>query len=243
MDSNFVKITQLVIDKLEGGYYHPDMLKDGRVKDSRYSSSGETLYGIDRKAGGSLNTTEAGKKFWKIVDDSNARKNWKWNYMPTGEMKDKLQRLAAEIIYPEYVRNSKNYLSEKARKLVESDDRLKLNFIYATWNGEGWFKSFASKINDAVESGVQDTDKLTDIAINARINNQAKNQGARSLISQGGKKIAGFINTLKGNVTELYDKGESKFGKNYVNIGIGIIAITISSLIGGFIYYKYKKAK
>ena len=44
----------MIIDKLEGGYYHPDMLEDGRIKDSRYSASGETMMGIDRKAGGKI---------------------------------------------------------------------------------------------------------------------------------------------------------------------------------------------
>jgi hypothetical protein len=47
----FDKITSLVIDKLEGGYYHPNMLIDGRVKDIRYSGSGETMFGIDRLKG------------------------------------------------------------------------------------------------------------------------------------------------------------------------------------------------
>ena len=30
-------MVNLVIDKLEGGYYHPDMLQDGRVRDSRFN--------------------------------------------------------------------------------------------------------------------------------------------------------------------------------------------------------------
>jgi len=37
MDKCFYNLSKVVIDKLEGGYFHPDMLKDGRVKDSRYS--------------------------------------------------------------------------------------------------------------------------------------------------------------------------------------------------------------
>ena len=35
-----------VIKYLEGGYYHPDMLKDGRIKDSRYGASGETTMNL-----------------------------------------------------------------------------------------------------------------------------------------------------------------------------------------------------
>jgi hypothetical protein len=41
----------IIIEKLEGGYYHPDMLTDGRIKDGRYGGSGETMFGIDRKTG------------------------------------------------------------------------------------------------------------------------------------------------------------------------------------------------
>ena len=73
----FKQITNMVIDSLEGGYYHPDMLKDGRVKDARYGASGETMFGIDRLAGNSDKTPQ-GKAFWKIMDDAGARKNWKW---------------------------------------------------------------------------------------------------------------------------------------------------------------------
>lgn len=243
MDKDFLRVTKIVIDKLEGGYYHPDMLKDGRVRDSRYSKSGETLYGIDRKAGGKINETEAGKKFWALIDKEGARSKWKWNYMPTGELKERLQDLAAQIIYPEYIKNSNNYLSEKARKLVNSDDRLRFNFIYATWNGSGWFKSFASKINDAVQSGVTDTNKLTQIALDARINNQAKSDSARSLISQGGKKISSFIHTLKGKAENVYEGTTTKFGKSYVNIGIGVIALSLSLALGVFLYGKLKVKK
>lgn len=243
MDKDFLKVTKIVIDKLEGGYYHPDMLKDGRVRDSRYSNSGETLYGIDRKAGGKINETEAGKKFWGIIDKEGARSKWNWNYMPSGSLKETLQKLAAEIIYPEYIKNSNNYLSEKARKLVNSDDRLRFNFIYATWNGSGWFKSFASKINDAVNSGVTDTNKLTQVAIDARINNQAKSQSARSLIADGGRKIASFIHTLKGKAEEVYEKGSEKIGRSYVNIGIGILIASISVGFGLFLYGKLKDKK
>ena len=34
-NDSFSKVVSEVIDKLEGGYYHPDMLKDGRVRDKR----------------------------------------------------------------------------------------------------------------------------------------------------------------------------------------------------------------
>jgi hypothetical protein len=190
---DFGTVVATVIDKLEGGYYHPDMLKDGRVKDSRYGSSGETMMGIDRVAGGTINTTETGKQFWSLIDNVNARSSWTWGYRG-GELESQLRTLAGQIIYPVYNRNSQNYLSSQARALVESDGRLLFNFIYASWNGSGWFKKFASDMNEAVASGVTDTNQLCRVAINSRVNEGlTKGSEPNSLIAQGGKKIAGII--------------------------------------------------
>lgn len=61
----FVYIANLIIDNLEGGYYHPDFyingaatIKGGRIsaaafktKKADYINSGETLFGLDRNAG------------------------------------------------------------------------------------------------------------------------------------------------------------------------------------------------
>ena len=44
--------------------------------------------------------------------------------------------------------NMNNYLSPEARKIVESNPNLMFHFVYGTWNGPGWFRKFAMKIND-----------------------------------------------------------------------------------------------
>lgn len=62
--SKFEYITDLIIDNLEGGYYHPDFYITGRKRygdnafitannfvKSGYRSSGETMFGLDRDAG------------------------------------------------------------------------------------------------------------------------------------------------------------------------------------------------
>lgn len=48
------RATSIILDKLEGGYFHPSMLLDGRLPSRGshlYSKSGETYGGLDRLAG------------------------------------------------------------------------------------------------------------------------------------------------------------------------------------------------
>ena len=51
-NTDFKQSVNKVIDTLEGGYYHPNMVKDGRLKSSyKMGNSGETMMGMDRKHG------------------------------------------------------------------------------------------------------------------------------------------------------------------------------------------------
>jgi len=188
--SDFESITNTVIKTFEGGYYHPDMLKDGRVKDSRYGNSGETMFGIDRKAGGKMtNEGPAAQEFWKLIDDANARTNWQWNYMG-GPLESRLRKLTSDIIKPYFVSNVNRFLNPEAREIVLNDKKLMVNFAYATWNGSGWFQKFANVINDAVKSGTTDPEQLSDILLKRRLNS------GNSLIAQGGKKMEKLINSM-----------------------------------------------
>jgi peptidoglycan hydrolase-like protein with peptidoglycan-binding domain len=184
-------MVNLVIDKLEGGYYHPDMLNDGRVKDRRYSGSGETMFGLDRRAGNNESTSE-GREFWAYIDSLNARSNWKWNYMAKDnpEVGSKLRVLAANYIKPFYGKNMKRFLSPEAAAIVNNYAPLTFNFIYATWNGEGWFERFAKPINKSIESGNIDPKSLNDLV------NQVRAGSGSSLISQGAPKVASITNAL-----------------------------------------------
>jgi len=179
-----------VIDKLEGGYYHPNMLLDGRVKDKRYSKSGETMFGIDRLRGGSINSTSAGKRFWMLIDQANASKLWKWNYKG-GSLEPELKSLASEMIKPLFNNLSKSYLSNKAIEIVNNSEALLFHFIYATYNGSGWFKKFANDITTAISSGIIDPVQLINVAINSRTKEGLKpGDPPNSLIAQSGRKIA-----------------------------------------------------
>lgn len=194
---NFEQATIQVILNLEGGYYHPDMLKDGRVKDARYGTSGETMYGLDRKAGGpNISACAPCVVFWSLLDKANARTNWKWNYIPPEPLKTQLLKLTVEIMRPLYERNLNNYLPEKEiQKIINSDGRLMFHFIYASWNGPGWFRGWAREVREAYSKGVTKADDLVILCVKRRINNTGivGNKSNNSLIAQGGRKIANIV--------------------------------------------------
>jgi len=200
----FNKITSLVIDKLEGGYYHPNMLIDGRVKDIRYANSGETMFGIDRLKGGSINTSPDGIKFWNLIDKAGASNNWSWNFFG-GSLKPTLQKLASNMILPLYNNYTKQYIKLPSLvKIIETDDRLLFHFVYATWNGSGWFKKFATDILDAYKSGITNPNALYQVAIASRTQEGLKKgTSANSLIRQSGNKIVELFKNYTPNAIPL----------------------------------------
>jgi hypothetical protein len=196
------------------------MLIDGRVKDSRYGASGETLYGLDRRAGAGLSKYPEWQRFWNRVDSLNASKNWSWNYKG-GANAPELKKLAGQVMYKEYNNLYNRYLTPESQKIVDSDPRLVFNFAYASWNGAGWFQRFAKVFNDAVAKGERNRDKLVDLVVAQRT------QSSNSLIAQGGRKISQFIDDLKSLALET-----SKNRGALVVIGIVAIGLSI---------YLYKK--
>lgn len=193
----FEQATAAVISNLEGGYYHPDMLKDGRVRDNRYSSSGETMYGLDRKAGGDeISSCSPCRDFWGLLDKQGARTSWKWNYIPPDPLKTQLVNLATQIMKPIYEKNLKKYVPEKEIvDTINSDGRLMFNFVYATWNGPGWFKGWANEIRKAYKSGKTKSEDLVVLFVERRVDNRGiiGNNSNNSLVSQGGRKIAKIV--------------------------------------------------
>lgn len=177
---DFKEITKLVINKIEGGYYNPKW----HYK-SAMGKSGETMFGIDRKHGGTINTTGPGIEFWKIIDDNKSPEVWKHGYRG-GNLESTLTDLAARIMEPVYERNSEKYLSPEARKVVESDKPLLFHFIYASWNGPGFFKKFAEKINEEVKKN-KTPEQLRQVALNSR---------RESAVSGSSSKIEDIFNNL-----------------------------------------------
>jgi hypothetical protein len=199
----FKAITDIVIEKMEGGYYHPNMKAANPKKFKSYGNSGETMFGIDRVAGDAINKTAIGKKFWKLIDQADAKNNWSWMFMG-GSLRSELTDLVVKIIYPEFKYLSKLYLSKKAQEIIFTDDRLLFNFIYATWNGSGWFQKFATDFSDKIADGERNLDKLVKYTLDLRTKEGLiKGLPANSLIKQGGLKIAKFIDTLKTNTSNI----------------------------------------
>lgn len=195
VDQNlFLEATKLVIKNFEGGYYHPDMLLDGRLNPTPaqidlMKYSGETMFGLDRHAGHSLYYSSprissdvrtnlqyipgytyknnASKEFWGILDYQNAAQLWRWNYKG-GPLENKLQTLAAKILYPVFIEYSDKYLiSEAAKKAVYNNPKLLFHFIYAVWNGPAFFKKFAKKLQEDITNNAN-ADTLVQNQINAR---------------------------------------------------------------------------
>ena len=194
----FKTINNIVIDKLEGGYYHPNMRLRNPVKFAKYGNSVETMFGIDRVAGDAINKTAAGKKFWQLIDNADAKNKWPWLFMG-GNLEQELRDLVVKIIYPEFTYLKNKYLSKKAQELIFEDPRLLFHFIYATWNGSGWFQKFATDFSNKVKSE-NNLDKLV-LYMNYLRTEEGLKKGSKpnSLIKQGGEKIKKFIETLKNN--------------------------------------------
>jgi hypothetical protein len=113
------------------------------------------------------------------------------------EVGTKLRVLAANYIKPFYAKNMKRFLSPEAAAIVNNYAPLTFNFIYATWNGEGWFKRFAKALNKDVEKGNVDPKKLNDLVNDVRFGSGS------SLISQGAPKVASITNALSQKDTSL----------------------------------------
>ena len=238
---NFKTVTKQVIENLEGGYFHPNMRLKNPSKFALYDKSGETLFGLDRHAGHSLYykgerkksnvlanlpyiesnvytyISPAAKEFWQTIDNSNAKINWVWNYRG-GNLENKLTDLAALIIYPQFTYLFKKYLSKKAQNIVENNDKILFHFIYATWNGSGWFKKFADIFNKAVEKNINENE-LVNVALNSRLNS------SNTLIKMGGEKIKKLFS--KDTQTNVSDN------KNKI-----ITTIVIGLAILGYMYFK-----
>jgi hypothetical protein len=215
--TDFSTIVATVINKLEGGYYHPHMAVDNPKQFGVYGNSGETMFGLDRHAGhglyykgsrksnnvqDNLKYIESGayeyvspeaKEFWTTIDNLGAKTKWAWNYRG-GSDEARLTELAGKIIKGQWDQLSKDYLSSESKKIIESDGRLLFNFVYAVWNGSGWFKKWATDFNNKVKAGEKNPDNLLKFIVGMRTQEGLNpDSQPNSLIAKGGEKIKDLV--------------------------------------------------
>jgi hypothetical protein len=173
VESKWMDVTKKVIDNFEGGYWNYWECKN-HPWHSMYNKSGETLFGLDRKAGAIESLGPEGREFFKIIDDEKKKlgmsefcSKWTYNYRG-GDLEDKLKDLAAKTMFREYEKNMSNYVKDpETKKRIEGNEGLLLHMSYATWNGPGYFKKFADQLDRAVKEGKSD-EELLNIAKDGR---------------------------------------------------------------------------
>ena len=178
VDAEWKAITDKVIDNFEGGYWNHDKTQPAdkictnHPYTSMFANSGETMFGLDRRAGGIDKIKPYGEQFFAIIDAEKARlgsdfcSTWVHGYRG-GDKESELKTLAAKVTYDLYQKYANSYLSNKSRKVVESSKRLLFHFAYAVWNGPLFFKNFAKVIDAGVAQG-KTVDQLIDDSIAAR---------------------------------------------------------------------------
>ena len=166
-----------VIHNIEGGYYHPDMKSKLRGGE-KLGISGETMYGLDRAngAGSAVTNSDAGRKFWKLIDDNYGSHHGDTSYY--GDMADgrkvpasvgaQLQEYTKTIIKTMFNDYAGRYLSPGAKSVIMSNPALQLQFLYACWNGPGHFQTFANLVNAAYANGTTAADALYQLVNDAR---------------------------------------------------------------------------
>lgn len=214
------ELVYLIIDNIEGGYYHP-LMKDNLRNGDRLGDSGETMFGIDRKNGAPLfvTGTPAAIQFWQIVDDNFGEHHADvayYNDKADGRKKTpatvgaRLRLLTAAMIIDAYEKNA-DYLSPGAREIVFNNPRLTLQFLYATYNGSGNFKLFADVMNAAYANGERSAQAFWNLIQDAR-----RRKGG--LFAEGADKLENIGATLQNGNGKIF------FGLVAVVAGIWLIS-------------------
>ena len=229
----FLKYANILIDNIEGGYYNPDWHYKAAM-----GISGETMFGMDRKAGAGLFTDGVGKSFWDLIDKNKSKDKWYHGYKAADlTIANTLRHQAASIMYSQFDKLANKYLGAANRKIVESDDCLSLHFYYACWNGSGRFQQFAKAINDEIkrQNGKTDLNMLRAVALNSRINS------GNNLIKRGGEIMeklwkSKFGVTVTKSALETAKKNSISYAWLWITLGSVVIG-------GGVGLYLYKRRK
>jgi hypothetical protein len=183
------------------------MLKTGVIKDQRYASSGETMFGLDRLAGKGMAESGAGKIFWTEIDKNSgwnppslgSKPKWGYNHMAK-ELGSDIRIKALNVIKPYFQQYMKSYFpTEELQNAIKNSKRLMIHFIYAVWNGPWWFQEFAKDIKNYIAKNPNHTEEdLAQVALDSR-NNYRPNISAasNSLMQQGGQTFKKIFSSIK----------------------------------------------
>jgi len=198
---DFATVTKQVIANLEGGYADPRKVEAAGLDPKRLGrNSGETMFGIDRKNFTNPIDKASFNEFWKLIDENKA--TWpatrSIGFIPQDPLKTTLVNLVVKIMEVEFNQNVKTYISNaELEKVIRSDGRLLFNFIYATWNGPGYFQEFSKEIAKTYASGKKTSEELLkrfiELRLNTRIIYPNTDNNSFALMNQGGRKIANLV--------------------------------------------------
>lgn len=237
------KYVTIVIDNLEGGYYHPDMkskLKGGEAM----MDSGETMFGLDRKAGAPGVTVGASQEaFWRTIDTYYGKHHADTAYyadMAAGKKADipatvgqTLKTYAADIILQLFNDYATRYkLDAAAAQKIFSNPALTLQFFYAVYNGPVAFGKFVEVMNAAYRKGTQDARALYQL-LQAKRRTMGSGEYGNKLYRQGADKIDQIIKKYFG--LDYADGAASSNGGN------GAKWLLIALAAAGVVYFITKK--
>ena len=199
--TSFEESVNIVIDVFEGGYFNPDM-KLGLV----YAKSGETMFGIDRLnyIPSHTDAQEAKKRFFTLIDNDRLENKDKWTYNykvnDRPNLKKELITEVSKMMEISYKSYAAQYATPALQEAINSDPRLTIHFIYAVWNGPGFFKFYCSDAQKDIDNN-QKIDRIVENAITARIQGKYDSStgylsGANlTIISQTGRKMGQLLNS------------------------------------------------
>lgn len=197
-EKQFISLTSVVIDNFEGGYYHPDMLKQFNSRSqSLLKYSGETFFGIDYLNGKQLSVYPEWEQMWRIIHNDRHDNPFKWSYnYRGGKLELQLKELVASMMFKWFNYLAKKYILAGSMDAIANDERLIIHFSYASWNGEGWFQRFSIALNKAIIKYSGDKEKIFSEAIKARTLATNKWGIPNKVIRQQGVNMMALFNRL-----------------------------------------------
>jgi hypothetical protein len=178
---NTIKLILEVIDNLTGGYYSseldkylyygsmnenndmykkisPILLSYAKKYNPRTYKYSESMFGIYKNDKIGLYANNENEKssdffyFWKTID----RMGDKLKFNSFGGDKEKiLKNLAVKIILDQYVYNCTNYIDSNTYKIINTNEILSLNFIYASLLNTSLFIKLGKLVEDNVSNPIE----------------------------------------------------------------------------------------